>query len=60
MVISDSRLILSQLLGPSHGLSGFAQRMVDVAQTKLDERSDELANLEKLINPLLDDNDQVI
>ncbi|NWZ19691.1 TAF1 factor, partial [Asarcornis scutulata] len=48
--------------GPKHSLTQISQSMLDLCDEKLKEASpkeDKLARLEKAINPLLDDDDQV-
>lgn len=45
--------------GPTSSLTVAAQRMLQRCVEKLAEKEDQLMKLEKLINPLLDDNDQV-
>uniref|UniRef100_A0A7M4DYT0 Transcription initiation factor TFIID subunit n=1 Tax=Crocodylus porosus TaxID=8502 RepID=A0A7M4DYT0_CROPO len=45
--------------GPKHSLTQISQSMLDLCDEKLREKEDKLARLEKAINPLLDDDDQV-
>ncbi|KAM4662387.1 transcription initiation factor TFIID subunit 1 isoform 3-T3 [Discoglossus pictus] len=45
--------------GPKHSLTQISQNMLDLCDEKLKEKEDKLARLEKAINPLLDDDDQV-
>uniref|UniRef100_A0A8C0GM34 Transcription initiation factor TFIID subunit 1 n=1 Tax=Chelonoidis abingdonii TaxID=106734 RepID=A0A8C0GM34_CHEAB len=45
--------------GPKHSLTQISQSMLDLCDEKLKEKEDKLARLEKAINPLLDDDDQV-
>uniref|UniRef100_A0A6I8P397 Transcription initiation factor TFIID subunit 1 n=1 Tax=Ornithorhynchus anatinus TaxID=9258 RepID=A0A6I8P397_ORNAN len=45
--------------GPKHSLTQISQSMLDLCDEKLKEKEDRLARLEKAINPLLDDDDQV-
>ncbi|XP_063288812.1 transcription initiation factor TFIID subunit 1 isoform X2 [Pelobates fuscus] len=45
--------------GPKHSLTQISQVMLDLCDEKLKEKEDKLARLEKAINPLLDDDDQV-
>ncbi|XP_029463079.1 transcription initiation factor TFIID subunit 1 isoform X2 [Rhinatrema bivittatum] len=45
--------------GPKHPLTQISQTMLDLCDEKLREKEDKLARLEKAINPLLDDDDQV-
>ncbi|KAG9477980.1 hypothetical protein GDO78_013134 [Eleutherodactylus coqui] len=45
--------------GPKHSLTQISQEMLDLCDEKLREKEDKLARLEKAINPLLDDDDQV-
>ncbi|KFV64035.1 Transcription initiation factor TFIID subunit 1 [Dryobates pubescens] len=45
--------------GPKHSLTQISQSMLDLCDEKLKEAKDKLARLEKAINPLLDDDDQV-
>nr|XP_014348630.1 PREDICTED: transcription initiation factor TFIID subunit 1 [Latimeria chalumnae] len=45
--------------GVKHPLTQIAQTMLDLCDEKLKEKEDKLARLEKAINPLLDDDDQV-
>ncbi|KAJ8348205.1 hypothetical protein SKAU_G00267940 [Synaphobranchus kaupii] len=45
--------------GPKHPLTQVAQAMLDMCDEKLKEKEDRLVRLEKAINPLLDDDDQV-
>nr|XP_005596101.3 transcription initiation factor TFIID subunit 1-like [Macaca fascicularis] len=45
--------------GPKHSLTQISQSMLDLCDEKLREKGDKLARLEKAINPLLDDDDQV-
>ncbi|XP_061104465.1 transcription initiation factor TFIID subunit 1 isoform X1 [Conger conger] len=45
--------------GPKHPLTQVAQAMLDLCDEKLKEKEDRLVRLEKAINPLLDDDDQV-
>ncbi|XP_043913192.1 transcription initiation factor TFIID subunit 1 [Protopterus annectens] len=45
--------------GPKHPLTQIAQSMLDLCDEKMKEKEDRLARLEKAINPLLDDDDQV-
>ncbi|XP_073084390.1 transcription initiation factor TFIID subunit 1-like isoform X4 [Manis javanica] len=45
--------------GPKHSLTQISQSMLDLCDEKLKEEEDNLARLEKAINPLLDDDDQV-
>ncbi|XP_064206308.1 transcription initiation factor TFIID subunit 1 isoform X4 [Anguilla rostrata] len=45
--------------GPKHPLTQVAQSMLDLCDEKLKEKEDRLVRLEKAINPLLDDDDQV-
>nr|XP_033801420.1 transcription initiation factor TFIID subunit 1 isoform X4 [Geotrypetes seraphini] len=45
--------------GPKHPLTQISQAMLDLCDDKLREKEDKLARLEKAINPLLDDDDQV-
>lgn len=45
--------------GPKHSLTQICQVMLDLCDEKLREKEDKLARLEKAINPLLDDDDQV-
>ncbi|ELW48654.1 Transcription initiation factor TFIID subunit 1-like protein [Tupaia chinensis] len=45
--------------GPKHSLTQISQCMLDLCDEKLKEKEDKLARLEKAINPLLDDDDQV-
>ncbi|KAM9325646.1 transcription initiation factor TFIID subunit 1 [Gastrophryne carolinensis] len=45
--------------GPKHSLTQISQAMLDLCDEKLREKEDKLARLEKAINPLLDDDDQV-
>lgn len=46
-------------LGPTSSLTVAAQRMLQRCVEKLAEKEEQLMKLEKQINPLLDDNDQV-
>uniref|UniRef100_A0A668AYY8 Transcription initiation factor TFIID subunit n=1 Tax=Myripristis murdjan TaxID=586833 RepID=A0A668AYY8_9TELE len=45
--------------GAKHPITQVAQSMLDLCDTKLKEKEDRLVRLEKAINPLLDDDDQV-
>ncbi|XP_069603364.1 transcription initiation factor TFIID subunit 1 [Ranitomeya imitator] len=45
--------------GPKHALTQISKEMLDLCDEKLREKEDKLARLEKAINPLLDDDDQV-
>lgn len=45
--------------GPKSSLTVAAKRMLDTCVERLAEKEDRLMRLEKAINPLLDDNDQV-
>uniref|UniRef100_A0A8C9TLQ7 Transcription initiation factor TFIID subunit n=1 Tax=Scleropages formosus TaxID=113540 RepID=A0A8C9TLQ7_SCLFO len=45
--------------GAKHPLTQVAQSMLDLCDEKLKEKEDRLVRLEKAINPLLDDDDQV-
>uniref|UniRef100_A0A6I8RVZ8 Transcription initiation factor TFIID subunit n=1 Tax=Xenopus tropicalis TaxID=8364 RepID=A0A6I8RVZ8_XENTR len=45
--------------GPKHSLTQICQAMLELCEEKLREKEDKLARLEKAINPLLDDDDQV-
>nr|XP_016853318.1 PREDICTED: transcription initiation factor TFIID subunit 1 isoform X4 [Anolis carolinensis] len=45
--------------GPKHSLTQISQSMLDLCDQRLKEKEDKLARLEKAINPLLDDDDQV-
>ncbi|XP_066515590.1 transcription initiation factor TFIID subunit 1 [Hoplias malabaricus] len=45
--------------GAKHPLTQVAQAMLDLCDEKLKEKEERLARLEKAINPLLDDDDQV-
>ncbi|XP_018085209.1 transcription initiation factor TFIID subunit 1 isoform X2 [Xenopus laevis] len=45
--------------GPKHSLTQISQAMLELCEEKLREKEDKLARLEKAINPLLDDDDQV-
>ncbi|KAG2464652.1 TAF1 factor, partial [Polypterus senegalus] len=45
--------------GAKHPLTQIAQSMLDLCDEKLKEKEDRLVRLEKAINPLLDDDDQV-
>ncbi|EHB07147.1 Transcription initiation factor TFIID subunit 1 [Heterocephalus glaber] len=45
--------------GPKHSLTQISRFMLDLCDEKLKEKEDKLARLEKAINPLLDDDDQV-
>ncbi|XP_053329695.1 transcription initiation factor TFIID subunit 1 [Spea bombifrons] len=45
--------------GPKHSLTQISQVMLELCDEKLKEKEDKLARLEKAINPLLDDDDQV-
>ncbi|XP_053555078.1 transcription initiation factor TFIID subunit 1 isoform X2 [Bombina bombina] len=45
--------------GPKHSLTQISQMMLELCDEKLKEKEDKLARLEKAINPLLDDDDQV-
>uniref|UniRef100_A0A8C5QQW9 Transcription initiation factor TFIID subunit n=1 Tax=Leptobrachium leishanense TaxID=445787 RepID=A0A8C5QQW9_9ANUR len=45
--------------GPKHSLTQICQVMLELCDEKLKEKEDKLARLEKAINPLLDDDDQV-
>ncbi|XP_058845180.1 transcription initiation factor TFIID subunit 1-like isoform X2 [Acipenser ruthenus] len=45
--------------GAKHPLTQIAQCMLDLCDEKLKEKEDRLVRLEKAINPLLDDDDQV-
>ncbi|XP_015602536.1 transcription initiation factor TFIID subunit 1 isoform X2 [Cephus cinctus] len=45
--------------GPKSSLTVAAKRMLDTCVNRLGEKEDRLMRLEKAINPLLDDNDQV-
>lgn len=45
--------------GPKSSLTGAAQRMLQKCVDRLAEKEERLMRLEKAINPLLDDNDQV-
>lgn len=47
------------VLGLSSSLTVAAQRMLQKCVDKLAEKEEQLMKLEKQINPLLDDNDQV-
>ncbi|XP_060231493.1 transcription initiation factor TFIID subunit 1-like [Meriones unguiculatus] len=46
--------------GPKHSLTQISQSMLDLCDEKLKEKEDKLTRLEKAINPLLDDDDQVV
>lgn len=46
-------------IGPKSSLTLAAQRMLSKCVERLGEKEDRLMRLEKAINPLLDDNDQV-
>lgn len=46
-------------LGPKSSLTVAAQRMLQKCVERLGEKEERLMRLEKAINPLLDDNDQV-
>ncbi|XP_076131395.1 transcription initiation factor TFIID subunit 1 isoform X4 [Alosa pseudoharengus] len=45
--------------GVKHPLTQVAQSMLDLCEEKIKEKEDRLVRLEKAINPLLDDDDQV-
>ncbi|XP_032431864.1 transcription initiation factor TFIID subunit 1 isoform X4 [Xiphophorus hellerii] len=45
--------------GAKHPITQVAQSMLDLCDAKLKEKEDRLVRLEKAINPLLDDDDQV-
>ncbi|XP_014237505.1 transcription initiation factor TFIID subunit 1 [Trichogramma pretiosum] len=45
--------------GPKHPLTHTAQKMLDFCVSEIKQKEDRLMRLEKAINPLLDDNDQV-
>lgn len=45
--------------GPANVLTITARKMKDLAEAKIEERDDKIKRLEKAINPLLDDDDQV-
>ncbi|CDQ73867.1 unnamed protein product [Oncorhynchus mykiss] len=45
--------------GAKHPITQVAQTMLDLCDVKLKEKEDRLVRLEKAINPLLDDDDQV-
>uniref|UniRef100_A0A6Q2YD70 Transcription initiation factor TFIID subunit n=1 Tax=Esox lucius TaxID=8010 RepID=A0A6Q2YD70_ESOLU len=45
--------------GAKHPITQVAQTMLDLCDAKLKEKEDRLVRLEKAINPLLDDDDQV-
>ena len=45
--------------GPKHALTVAAKRMLETCVQRLGEKEDRLMRLEKAINPLLDDDDQV-
>ncbi|KAG7516655.1 transcription initiation factor TFIID subunit 1-like isoform X3 [Solea senegalensis] len=45
--------------GAKHPITQVAQSMLDLCDNKLKEKEDRLVRLEKAINPLLDDDDQV-
>ncbi|XP_062392816.1 transcription initiation factor TFIID subunit 1 isoform X5 [Sardina pilchardus] len=45
--------------GAKHTLTQVAQSMLDLCEEKIKEKEDRLVRLEKAINPLLDDDDQV-
>uniref|UniRef100_A0A3Q0SDY8 Transcription initiation factor TFIID subunit n=1 Tax=Amphilophus citrinellus TaxID=61819 RepID=A0A3Q0SDY8_AMPCI len=45
--------------GAKHPITQVAQSMLDLCDAKLKEKGDRLVRLEKAINPLLDDDDQV-
>ncbi|XP_058793078.1 transcription initiation factor TFIID subunit 1-like isoform X2 [Phymastichus coffea] len=45
--------------GPKHILTDLAQRMLDMCVKLVADKEDKIMRLEKAINPLLDDNDQV-
>lgn len=45
--------------GPTNTLTIAAQRMLQKCVEKLADKEEQLMKLEKQINPLLDDNDQV-
>lgn len=47
------------ILGPKSNLSQTARKMLDHCLKRFSEKEDKLMKLEKAINPLLDDNDQV-
>lgn len=48
------------LSGPTSSLTVAAQRMMQRCFEKLAEKEEQFMKLEKQINPLLDDNDQVL
>ena len=52
-------LIKKHILGPTSSLTVAAQRMMQRCFEKLAEKEEQFMKLEKQINPLLDDNDQV-
>ena len=60
-LILNTRLNIYQCFeGPTSSLTVAAQRMLQRCVEKLAEKEEQLMKLEKQINPLLDDNDQVI
>lgn len=57
MLVENMALLFS--LGANSSLTHAARNMLDKCVEKLGEKEDRLMRLEKAINPLLDDNDQV-
>ena len=45
--------------GPNHVLTGTAKKMLELCENAFAEKEEKMTRLEKAINPLLDDNDQV-
>lgn len=61
LLIDLGQMVTNSILynGPNSVLTGTARRMLEVAEERFKEKEDKLTRLEKAINPLLDDNDQV-
>ena len=47
------------ILGETHLVTAFAHNLFEMAESKLREKETEIWELEKQINPLLDENDKV-
>ncbi|KAI1718220.1 bromodomain-containing protein [Ditylenchus destructor] len=60
--LEDLTLILMNSVtynGPNHIITHAARHVLDIATIRLSDHEDKLIQLEKVINPLLDDNDMV-
>lgn len=60
IILTKNLSVLKHIcVGPKSSLTVAAQRMLNKCVERLGEKEDRLMRLEKAINPLLDDNDQV-